>query len=123
MRKLFIQPLFLAIITVMSTFITAADMIEKHPTDGAMGRIVHGEGLTMAHWVFDEGTVLPAHEHIHEQIAFVVEGRLELTVGTDRRILEAGDAALIPGGVRHEARAVTRCHVIDSFTPKREDLA
>ena len=106
----------------MDTFVTTQGMVEKRPVEGAVGRIVHGDGMTLAHWEFEEGTVLPAHEHPHEQIALVVEGRLELTVGDRTRTLEAGEAAVIPSNVRHGARAVTRCRVVDSFAPKREDL-
>ncbi len=106
----------------MDTFVTAQEMVEKRPTEGAIGRIVHGNGMTVAHWEFEEGTVLPEHAHPHEQIALVVEGRLRLTVGGRTQTLKAGEAALIPSNVRHGATAVTRCRVVDSFTPKRDDL-
>lgn len=97
-------------------------MISRLPVAGAVGRIVHGSQVTVAHWTFDEGTVLPRHHHPHEQIALVVEGTLELTVGDTAHLLENGDALVIPGDVPHEARAVTRCRVVDTFYPVREDL-
>jgi quercetin dioxygenase-like cupin family protein len=106
----------------MSVFIPADEMIVRNPVPGAVGKIVHNEESTLALWTFEEGTELPAHEHPHQQIALVVEGTLELTVGGETSTLSAGDSACIPGNVVHGARAVTRCRVVDSFYPRREDL-
>ena len=106
----------------MDTFVAAHDMIEKRPVEGAVGHIVHGEGLTAAYWEFEAGTMLPEHSHVHEQIVFVVDGRLELTVGDRTQALDAGEAAVIPPNIVHGATALTRCRIVDSFTPKREDL-
>lgn len=106
----------------MKVFTAHSDMIHKQPVDGADGRIVHGAGLTVAHWDLAAGTVIPMHHHVHEQIALVVSGELELTVGDEVHVLRPGDSAVIPGSVPHEARAVSDCRVIDAFSPPREDL-
>ncbi len=106
----------------METFVESSRMIAKNPVPGANGRIVHSPTMTVAHWSFDAGTVLPEHSHPHEQVALVVEGTLALTVNGVTRNLNAGDAAIIPGNVPHEARAVTACRIVDTFNPVREDL-
>lgn len=106
----------------MSVFISGDEMIVRTPVPGAVGKIVHNDETTVALWTFEEGTELPAHEHPHRQIALVVEGTLSLTVGGETRNLSAGDSAIIPGNVMHGARAITRCRVVDTFYPRREDL-
>lgn len=98
------------------------DVVIKQPVAGANGAIVHGETLTIATWTFEPQTTLPAHEHPHEQIALVLEGTLRLTVGSETVVLTAGESAVIPGGVRHEAYAETFCRVVDAFAPRRDDL-
>jgi quercetin dioxygenase-like cupin family protein len=47
---------------------------------------------------------------------------MELTVGEQVYTLTAGEALTIPGGIPHEARAVTDCTIIDAFSPRRDDL-
>lgn len=84
--------------------------------------MVHGSSMTMANWSFVAGTELAEHSHPHEQIAMVMEGELELTIGGELHVLRSGDAAVIPGDVPHSARAVTVCRVVDVFHPVREDL-
>ena len=54
-------------------------------------------------------------------MAHVIEGRFELTVGGETRVLDPGTVALIPGGVEHGGKAVTDCRLLDVFHPLRED--
>ena len=88
---------------------------------GFHGKFVHTDHLTFAHWMIDAGTILKEHAHPHEQITCVLEGRLEMTVGGETRVLEAGMVAAIPGGVTHSGRALTACRVVDAFSPARDD--
>jgi quercetin dioxygenase-like cupin family protein len=78
--------------------------------------------MTFAHWNIDSGTTFPEHSHPHEQICCVLEGRLELSIGPGKQIMEAGSIAVIPSGVPHSGLALTECRVIDVFHPVREDL-
>ena len=106
----------------MNPFRTEQDVVRKNPFDGAEARIVHGENMSLATWRFRAGTVLPAHQHPHEQVTLVVEGSLELSISGNSRKLSTGEGAVIPGDTEHQARAITDCVVADSFYPVREDL-
>ena len=94
------------------------------PRDLAPGfhaRLLHTDRMTLARVDIDAGSALPEHAHPHEQITTLLEGDFELTVdGTPHR-MRAGEAFVIPGGVRHSARAFTACRVIDVFQPARDD--
>ncbi len=73
------------------------------------------------YWDVDPGAELLEHSHPHEQIANVLEGRFELTVDGEPRVLEPGMVAVIPGGLPHSGKALTSCRLLDAFHPARED--
>jgi quercetin dioxygenase-like cupin family protein len=92
------------------------------PFPGITMRLLTGERL-MAAWVtLEPNTVVPDHEHPHEQIGAVLEGWLDLTIGGETRRLEPGQTYTIPPGVRHMATTGGEgCLVLDLFAPPRED--
>ena len=72
----------------------------------------------------DEGAVVPLHNHPHEQGGILLKGRMELTIGDETQIVEAGSMYLIPPDIPHKAIAVDGpALVLDVFTPVREDYA
>lgn len=85
------------------------------------GHYAHAGKLTIGEVRLEANTVVPMHDHPHEQVTYVVEGRFEFTIGDQTQVLEPGDAALIPGGVTHGGTTLTACRVIDIFVPVRED--
>ena len=91
------------------------------PVEGYRARMVHSESMTLAYWEVDAGAALPEHSHPHEQVASVIEGEFELTVGDEAHTLRPGDVVVIPPDVLHSGRAVTDCRLIDAFHPVRED--
>ena len=103
------------------SFVNVSDLARREPFPGFAGRFLHGDALSVAHWTVAEGSGFPEHAHPHEQIALVVEGRFEMTVAGEMRVLDAGTAAVIPSNVRHSGRALTPCRLIDVFHPVRED--
>jgi quercetin dioxygenase-like cupin family protein len=64
---------------------------------------------------------MPIHSHIHEQVAHVLKGRFELTVGDETKVLEPGIVAVIPPNLPHGGKAITDCELLDVFHPERED--
>jgi len=103
------------------TFFKQTDLAEKELLPGCRVRFVHSENLTIAYWTFDAGTVLPEHNHPHEQVMNLVEGDFELTVAGEVRRMSPGEGAVIAPDVLHAGRAVTDARVIDVFYPVRED--
>lgn len=106
----------------MDVFVRWEDMAVRTPREGAEGRIVHGETMSLAIWTFDAQIDLPIHTHPHDQITHVIEGEIELTVGTETKRLTAGMSARIPGGMEHGVHTLTHARVVDAFHPVREDL-
>ena len=89
---------------------------------GLVARAVEGERMTFAVVDLEPGAVLPQHQHANEQIGMILRGRMELTVGSERRVLHPGDTYVIPGDVPHTAQAgPDGASVADVFTPRRAD--
>ncbi len=63
---------------------------------GFHGQFVHGDNVTLAHWQIEAGATLPEHAHPHEQITWVLEGQLALTVGGETRVVEGGGVRSSP---------------------------
>jgi quercetin dioxygenase-like cupin family protein len=87
-------------------------------------RFVTGEHVMLAQIYLDKGCVVPKHSHENEQITWVVEGRLRLTLGEDEeQVVELGpgDVLHIPPHVPHAAEALEDTLDVDTFSPPRAD--
>ncbi len=71
----------------------------------------------------EKGWVGVKHSHPHEQMVYVVSGRLVFESPEGSVETKAGDCFLVPGGVPHQASALEDSEVLDVFTPYREDYA
>jgi quercetin dioxygenase-like cupin family protein len=103
-------------------FIDIKDVEPLEVLPGCRLRTPYGENLMLSYLEMDEGAVVPMHDHPHEQGGMLIKGRMELTIGDEVRICEAGSLFLIPPNMPHKAVAVDGpCVVLDVFTPIRED--
>ena len=102
-------------------FVNVDELNEKEIITGYKGRAIHTGSMTFMYWTVDEGAVIPEHAHLHEQVAHVLKGTFELTVGGETQLLEPGKVAVIPPQATHGGRAVTQCELLDVFLPERED--
>lgn len=105
-----------------ATTVRVADVEPVEMMAGAWRRtLATGERMMISHVTLDKGAAVPMHKHPHEQVGYVVEGRMRMTIGSDVYEFEPGDSYFIPGDVEHDAVAVTDCVVLDIFSPPREE--
>lgn len=90
--------------------------------DGIHGPIFHSDQVTFAQLTLEEGAIVKEHSHHQEQWTYILEGRMQFTLGDETKILTAGMAAHMPSHIIHSAVALTRVRVIDCFVPVREDF-
>lgn len=83
--------------------------------------LCYGDGVMLAHFTLEEGAVAPPHRHPQEQVGYVIEGELVMTVGDQTWPLKAGESYLAPANVEHGAEAVKQVVLIDAFSPPRDD--
>lgn len=93
----------------------------KHLIQGIAGRYIHGDQCSMGVVEIEKGSILPLHHHPHEQLTFILEGELEMTIGGETMTLKQGDYYVIRSNVPHSAVAHVACKVVDVFAPVRED--
>lgn len=98
-----------------------SEIPSKEIMPGYHGKMIHSNEMTWAFWDVEEGAMVPEHQHIHEQIMHVVEGRFEFTVDGETNIHEPGDVVVIPSNVPHGGKALTPCKLMDIFSPAREE--
>lgn len=97
------------------------DIPSKEPIPGITGYYAHGDKHTFGYVEIKKGTVIPEHHHLHEQITYVIEGQLNMTIAGQPCPLTPGMYHIIPSNTPHSAVAVTDCKLIDTFSPTRED--
>jgi len=88
---------------------------------GITGYYCHGEKMTFGYVELKKGSVVPLHNHIQEQITYIIEGELDMVIGGESCLLTNGMYHVIGSNVPHSAVAKTDCKVIDAFSPVRED--
>ena len=101
--------------------ITLTELGVREIFPGIRARLVHSDRVTHSWVEIDEGASFPEHHHPHEQIVSVLDGTLDIVVGGEAIALGAGQVLVIPPDVPHRGRARTRCRVLDTFAPVRED--
>ena len=82
----------------------------------------HSEQLMICEITLEQGSVIAAHAHPHEQITYIISGKCRYTVGEETKEVGTGDSVLIPGNVPHSIVILETMKVIDVFTPAREDF-
>jgi len=91
-------------------------------TENIRRRMIVGTKEMLVRWEFQKGAVAARHNHPHEQIVVMVQGKLRLIVGDAETIMSPDDIVVIPPNVLHEAEALEDTVVIDVFSPPREDF-
>lgn len=82
----------------------------------AFGERTHLTEFRLAH-----GTIIPGHDHPHEQTGYLVSGRMTFMIAGETFDTEPGDGWSIRGGVSHSVEVLEDCVVIEVFAPPRED--
>lgn len=104
-----------------SIFNKFEDIATKEIAPGFFSKLIHTETNTINFIEVKAGCSVPLHQHVHEQLSFVIEGKFEMTIADEVKVLEPGLYAVIPSNVLHSGTAVTDCKLIDIFSPGRED--
>jgi quercetin dioxygenase-like cupin family protein len=103
-------------------FITQEDAHQVEMITGVHRRTM---GVTdeamLCEFFLERDAFVPDHNHMNDQVGYVIYGQVEMTIGGIARICRAGESYAIPGGVRHSALALQDSLVIDCFSPPRND--
>ena len=104
------------------TFYCKDDLPATEMLPGVMRRAVHLDDVMVTFFDFAPNSVVPKHQHPHQQITWVVSGAMEFDLDGEVRVLEAGDGVLIAPDVPHSAVVLDEaCQALDAWHPVRED--
>lgn len=82
----------------------------------------HAPNLMTVELHFEKGAVGAPHAHPHEQIGYIISGKLEYTEEGKRVVLKTGDTYYVAPNVVHGVVALEETMLLDIFTPEREDF-
>lgn len=103
-------------------FVTPGDVAQVEMIPGIHRRtMATTDEAMLCEFFLEQDASVPEHNHMNDQVGYVVFGRLEMTIGNQVQVLKPGDSYAIPGGVKHSARALTAVLAIDVFSPPRAD--
>ena len=105
-------------------FIDLSTVTPQQIFPGVQIRAPYGENLMLSVVAFAADTEVTLHSHPHEQAGVMLEGRMELTIGDESRVLSPGEFYIIPPNTPHRAASVGGpARALDVFSPIREDYA
>ena len=100
----------------------ASDAVAFGPEPGLERRVLaHNANLMLVEHRMDKGWVGTRHAHPHDQLVYLVAGRIGFRCEGAAFEAAAGDSFVVKGGLEHEAWALEASVVLDVFTPFRED--
>jgi quercetin dioxygenase-like cupin family protein len=81
-----------------------------------------GDQVLLCRVRYEPGAEVPRHSHEHtEQLMWMLEGSLEMTVGGETRVISAGDVVAVNRGVDHSLRSEEGCSFLEALSPVPRD--
>lgn len=79
--------------------------------------LLNGDKMTFLEIHYTPGVGAPLHVHSHESLAYVVKGKVRMTVGREEYILGPGDVCRHPMGVSHGVEGIEESIVVEIKSP------
>jgi quercetin dioxygenase-like cupin family protein len=97
--------------------------VEPHALFPGVGlRAIGGEQVLLCHVTYEPGTTVARHSHAEaEQVMWIVEGDVTMTVGDETRRLGAGDVVVVNRGVEHELHSENGMTFVEALAPVLRD--
>jgi quercetin dioxygenase-like cupin family protein len=107
--------------------VTLGNQARRHAIGPGRERyLTQGQNLMMVVMDFDDGPSAepdPPHNHPHEQITYVADGRVLFFLDQVAYDLGPGDMIAVPPNLPHTVQLLTpHVRLVDTFCPVREDF-
>ena len=80
------------------------------------------EDLLLCRLDMDKGHSAPAHHHPHQQCTYIISGKVEITCGDKKQVLNPGDSVSFAPDVPHQYLCLEDSVALEAFTPMRDDI-
>jgi quercetin dioxygenase-like cupin family protein len=106
-----------------ANFFKVNELKAKKVLEDSRLRVVTNKNTMVSFFEFGPNTtIMPKHNHPHEQTAVVIAGSIKMIAGGETKILKANEGAVIPPNVEHEVIPLEpNTKIMDVFYPIRED--
>ena len=106
-----------------ANFFKVNELKAKKVLEDSTLRVVTNKNTMVSFFEFGPNTtIMPKHNHPHEQTAVVITGSIKMIAGGETKILKANEGAVIPPNVEHEVIPLEpNTKIMDVFYPIRED--
>ncbi len=97
--------------------------MEPHTLFPGVGlRAIGGEQVLLCHVVYEPGTTVRRHSHeTAEQVMWIIDGDVTMTVGDEMKRLGAGDVVVVNPGIEHELHSESGLTFIEALAPVLRD--
>lgn len=102
-------------------FFQFEQMPHEELSDKISRQYVYGDKAMLARFVFKKGAIVPEHQHPNEQITYILQGAVKVTLQGKEMIVRSGEVLIIPPNVPHKFEALEDTIDLDVFSPPRED--
>ena len=86
--------------------------------DGVHLHAVGGEQVLLCRVQYDPGQEVPWHRHdATEQVMFIIDGEVEMTIEDETRTLRAGDVVVVNRGLAHSLRSPGGVTFVEALAP------
>lgn len=98
------------------------DATSSQPEPGLQRQVLaFHPNLMLVRHLMEKGWQGARHSHPHDQLVYVIRGRIRFLCGSSDFEAATGDSFVVPGGEEHQASALEDSEVLDVFHPYRED--
>lgn len=97
--------------------------MEPHALFPGVGlRAIGGEQVLLCHVTYEPGTAVRRHSHeTAEQVMWIIEGDVTITVGDETKRLGAGDVVVVNPGIEHELQSENGLTFVEALAPVLRD--
>ena len=97
--------------------------VEPHELFPGVGlRAIGGEQVMLCHVTYEPGTTVRRHAHqIAEQVMWIVDGAMTMTIGDETKELVADDVVVVNPGVEHELVSEGGVTFVEALAPVLRD--
>lgn len=107
----------------MSCFKTKNETTVKDLGGGVSRKVLaYSKNIMPVEVHLEKGAAIVAHSHPHEQVSYIISGRIEVSCGDYKKELKAGDSVYFSPNEEHSVVCLESGMVLDMFTPYREDF-
>ena len=91
--------------------------------EGHVMKVITGKNIMVSFVELAPDKSFAMHNHPAEQMTYILEGEIDVTIGKETHHMKSGDLAIIPSNVIHQGKTGNvRCMFLDVFSPPREEF-